>query len=208
MTYQLNITIDDAGLRYIYDSGQVVALVKSVIADPAPASGSAVVWVAFAPFEQNRVTWEDGDYYLYASKSQNGISETIQTANAVQSGFLYVLLDDQFTATPASGAAFAAENEVAGGNFTFGLVQQGLVNNLPMGAAVNAVPLPFQNRVSFTPSPSVAIFLAQSTVQSGSIINGIPASALTVQLTGQPATVVFDDSTSRFTLQQARAQAV
>jgi len=63
-TYTLSIPIDPASLKTIYASNEKLTLVKQT--DPSQAE---VAWVAFAPFENNTVTWSE-QYAVSAAQTK------------------------------------------------------------------------------------------------------------------------------------------
>jgi len=200
MQYQLNIVIDDTGLSYIYSSGQSVALVRTVTITPAFADIPTIVWVAFSPFEQNRVVWDDG-YSLYFSKTTGQIEQITSTSYPAQTGIIYVFQNTGAISTvPSSGNAYIAENQVSDAdNNLFGMQQPGLVNNIALTSKVNATPINYQQQLAFAPTDTLSIFISPD-AQTGAPIAGIPDNALTVTLSDGLATVAFDNNTNTFIL--------
>lgn len=202
MQYQINISIDDAGLQKIYSAGQFVTLVKSVVSNPTSPSTLPVAWLSFQPLEENQITWIE-NYYLYATTTvlQSGatIVMTSQTQAPAQLGWIYDFAQGQFSSTQEPGNTFNVSNQMQSGSFNFGLAQQATVNNVSTFAPLNAVPVLYNQQASFTPQENISIFLS-SFSNNGTVISQVSGNALTVTLTSQQpsANVGFNDSNNTF----------
>jgi hypothetical protein len=210
MQYQINIDIDDAGLQKIYQAGQKVTLVKSVISNPVESGNLPIAWLAFQPLESNNVSWIE-NYYMYASTTvlQSGatIQMTSQTGAPVQTGWLYTFASGMFTGAQGGGAdTFNLSNQMSNYNYGFGLAQYATVNNTQTFAPLNAMPVLYNEDATFTPIETVSIFLS-SYDNNGVVISQVASNALTVQLTSQNpvANVGFNDSNNTFYLESSMA---
>ncbi|AOJ71383.1 MULTISPECIES: hypothetical protein [Burkholderia] len=206
MNYQINISISNTGLNTIYQNGLHVTLVKSVISDPLQQGNLPIAWVTFQPLQLNQISWQE-QYTMYATTTvlQAGatIMMTSQTGAPIQTGWTYTFERAQFTgADGGSPSTFNLLNSQAG-NFSFGLAQQAVVNNVPVAAPLNAVPVAYNMRASFTPIENLSLFLA-SYSNNGSVISQVASNALPITLSTQnpAAQVGFNERTNTFYLQQ------
>lgn len=201
-TYQLTIDIDNAGLTNIYNAGQYVTLVKSVIAS---STESQVAWISFQPLQTNVVSWVE-NYYLYATTTamQSGatITMTSTSSNAVQEGWLYTFQNGQFNGgTSGTGTTFNVANQMNNASYNFGLAQYASVNNVSTFAPLNAVSVLYNETASFTPQEIISIYLS-SFSNNGTVISSVASNALTVTLTStSPSAVIgFNDANNTFYL--------
>jgi hypothetical protein len=209
MLYQLDIKIDGIGLNTIYNSGQAVTLVKSVVSSPLVSGNLPIAWLEFQPFQDNLVHWIE-NYYVYATVTtlQGGatIVMTSVSSTPVQAGWTYTFANGQFSSAPggASGV-FTVVNNMQG-IINFGLAQYATVNNTSVFAPLNAVPVPYNESVTFTPVENVSIFLS-SYLNNGTVISQVASNALAVTLTSQnpTANIGFNDSSNTFYLAAAQA---
>jgi hypothetical protein len=204
MQYQLNINIDNAGLNQIYNAGQAVTLVKSVVANPLGSGNLPIAWVTFQPLEVNLVSWIE-NYNIYATTTSlvagATIVQTSVTGAPVLTGWMYTFAEGQFTgAVGGSASTYNMTNEQQG-MFNFGLSQQALVNGTQVMAPLNAIPVLNNEQATFTPEESVSIFLSTST-NNGVVLSQVAGNALPVTLTSQnpTANIGFTDSTNSFYL--------
>lgn len=198
--YQLNFTIDAAGVSQINQSGQLVTIVKSV--SPAGTGGTTVAWLAFAPLEQDIVTWDES-YFIYATtteiESGATITMTSVTADAVVFDQVYTLESGAFSGAPGGTSdTYVAQNS-NGGTLSFGLSQQANVNGTTVTAPINAIPVLNNETVSFTPEVTVTIFLSNVT-NNGVVISDVYSTPLTVTLTSTApaANIGFIDENNTF----------
>jgi hypothetical protein len=208
MQYQLNIAIDSAGLEHIYNAGQSVTLVKSVVSNPLAGGNLPIAWVSFLPFQANSVSWIE-NYNLYATTTVltagATIVQTSVTGAPVLTGWTYTFAQGQFTGSQggASGT-YNTTNQQPNSMFNFGLSQQAMVNNVPVNAPLNAIPVLYNESASFTPQENVSLFLSNVS-NNGVVLSQVASGALAVTLTSQSPTanIGFNDSTNRFYLQAA-----
>jgi hypothetical protein len=211
MQYQVNISIDSTGLTNIYAAGQAVTLVKSVVSQPLVSGNLPVAWINFQPFQQNAVSWVE-NYNLYATTTalQAGakIVQTSVTGAPVVTGFVYDFAQGFFTGHQGGASGTFNMNNLQQGMFSFGLSQQAMVNNVPVIAPLNAIPVLYNQMATFTPKENVSIFLS-NIIDNGIVLSQVASNALTVTLTSQSpmANIAFNDSTNTFYLVAAAAEA-
>jgi hypothetical protein len=205
--YQLSIGIDDAGLKAIYSANQSLTIVKSVVSNPLPGGNLPIAWVAFQPLEVNVVTWIE-NYNIYATTTQlqagATIAQTSVTGAPVQTGWTYTFATGQFTGAQGGGASTYNMTNQQNGMFSFGLSQQAMVNNVPVNAPLNAIPVLNNESASFTPEETISIFLSNS-ANNGVVLSQVASNALTVTLSSQnpKASIGFNDSSNTFYLKAA-----
>jgi hypothetical protein len=202
--YQINISIDSAGVQAINAAGQFVTFVKSITSSPAESGNLPVAWLSFSPFMSNSVKWQES-YYLYATTtvitSGATIQETSQTPAPAQEGPIYTFKQGVFTAgTEGSATTYNMLNS-QGSGLTFGLAQVASVNGTNVTAPLNAVSVLNGENASFTPIETISVFLS-SFNNNGTVISQVASTALVVQLTSQEpvANVTFNDANSQFIL--------
>jgi len=205
MQYQINISIDNAGLTAIYKAHQSVTLVKSVVSNPLNQGNLPIAWLTFQPFQQNSVIWQQ-EYNLYATTTALKAGATIKmtsiTDPPAELGWIYTFSNAVFSGQQATGSTFNVTNQASTpANLNFGLAQVANVNGVPVNAPLNSVPILFNEAGSFTPVEQVSIFLS-SYSNNGVVISQVAGDALTVTLSSQNSTanVGFDDSTNTFYL--------
>jgi len=207
--YQINITIDSAGVQAINAAGQFVTFVKSITSSPAETGNLPVAWLSFSPFMSNSVTWQES-YYLYATTtvitSGATIQETSQTPAPAQEGPIYTFAQGIFTPGAQGSALTYNMLNSQGSTLTFGLAQMATVNGNNATAPLNAVTILNNENASFTPIETISIFLS-SFNNNGTVISQVASTALVVELTSQEpvANVGFNDATSQFILNSQTA---
>jgi len=210
MQYQLNIDIDQNGLTSIYNAGQVVTLVKSVVSAPLGGGNLPIAWVTFQPFLNNSVSWIE-NYNLYATTTslQAGatIKQTSVTGVPVMTGWTYTFDKGQFTGAQGGGAGTYNMTNQQHGMFSFGLSQEAIVNNVTVNAPLNAIPVLFNEAATFTPEEKVSIFLT-NVLNNGVVLSQVASNALSITLTSQSPTanIGFNDATNVFFQESAKLQ--
>ena len=199
MQYQINIKISPAGLQQIYAANQLVTLAKTSSDIPG---GFPLVWLTFQPFQLNQIVWNE-DYSLYVTGTPLTLGSVITinslTNGPAQLGWLYAFKSGFFQGQEGQGVNYSAANQTSSTNpLGFGLAQSANVNGVSVLSPVNAVSLPVNQQVAFTPQEKVSIFLSSS--GNGTIIDSLPGNVLTVTLTPQNpvANAVYDDSAKSF----------
>ena len=205
MQYQLNISIDSAGLSQIYAANQAITIVKSVVTNPLSTGNLPIAWIQFQPLQENLVTWQES-YNIYATTTalQAGatIVQTSVTGVPVQTGWTYLFSKGQFAGSQGGPSGTFNMTNQQGGLFNFGLSQQAIVNNVPVMAPLNAIPVLNNEGASFTPEETISIFLSNA-VNNGVVLSQVASNALVVTLTSQSASanIGFTDSNNTFYLQ-------
>jgi len=193
--FELSIQFTQSDTRTINNDGVVVSIVKGIhesAADPKP------LWVAFAPFEKNTVTWE-GVYGVYASPDPVQ-HETVISASSTQypanPGVIYPFLSNVFDSPEGSvqPGNYAVENH-AGERLTFGLLQGVTANGSKFDAnPVNAVAIENQDMAVFEPTETISVFLHKKT-DLGTIIVVIEGPVLTADMaTNRTQTIHYNGS--------------
>ncbi|QVN17340.1 hypothetical protein [Burkholderia pyrrocinia] len=208
MNFQINVSISTKGLDTIYDSGLYVTLVKSVVSNPISGGSLPVAWVSFQPLHENQVTWQE-QFTMYATTTtlQSGatIKMTSQTDAQIQPGWIYSFERGRFTeAQGGDPGTFNLRNQQTPGNFSFGLAQPVVINNVQTSAPLNAVSVPYNVNATFTPLEKLSLFLS-SYSNNGSVIAAVASNALNITLssTSPQADVGFNDQTNTFYLKKA-----
>lgn len=201
MQYQLAISIDGNGLQSIYAANMAVTICKQIIV----GGNISVGWLNFQPLEENVVSWVE-NYSFYATTTQLVPGATImQISNSgapVQPGWNYVFAQGQFTGgSGGASGTYNLRNQQQGNPLGFGLAQQASVNNVPVMAPLNAVPIPDNQSASFTPTETVSVFLSSAS-NNGVVLDRIASNALVVTLNAQSpsAQIGFNDATNTFYL--------
>ncbi|WP_437588275.1 hypothetical protein [Sorangium sp. So ce1000] len=204
--YQIDISIDSAGLQAIYGAGQRVAVVKGVasLVDAARLAALPPVtvgWLVFQPLQTNQITWTES-YAVYASSSAlppGAVIDVGAWSPAAEPGWIYTLEDGQISAAAGGVAdAFTAVNQMRNG-FCFGLLQEAVVNGAPVCTPESALPVLYNESAVLAPSASAWIFLT-SAASGGTVLYRVPDTALSLTLTSQSptATVGFNDHDNTF----------
>lgn len=200
-SFELTVQFAAQDAQQVNADSQQVTIVKKV----GGASGTPVVWVAFPPFENNQLDWEE-QYGIYASTTSVQSGATIQKTSAVNpasSGVIYPFEQGAFS--PPDGS-LASPNDYAIQNLsprglTFGLAQSVTVNSNPFDAnPLNAVPVLTQQKATFTAIEIISVFL-HSQFNNGVVISEILGPPLEVDLTGDPVqTIHYDPAQGKFVL--------
>jgi hypothetical protein len=212
MQYQVNISIDNAGLQAIYAAGQAVTFVKSVVANPLSSGNLPIAWIAFQPFQVNQVSWVE-NYKLYGTTTQlqagAQIVMTSMTTQQAQLGWLYTFQNGMFNAQSGLGNTFNLSNQANTPTLmNFGLSQIANVNGVSVNAPLNSIPVLYNQLATFTPQEQVSVFLS-SYEDNGVVISQVASNALNITLSSQnpTASVGFNDATNTFYLQSSLASA-
>jgi hypothetical protein len=200
MTSFTLVVIFTAGdTQSINAAGLKVTLVKGP--HPSPTD-STPLWLQFAPFETNTLTWED-TYGVYASPDpvqQETPITASSTLFAAQSGVVYPFANNVFGDAEGSiDPAFYAVYNLSGETLTFGLLQQAVINDHTMAPTpVNAVSYPYESVASFTPTDTISVFLHKE-VETSTIISTTEGQALTLDMAANTTQTIYYDG-SQFML--------
>lgn len=198
--YSLQIRFDTGGMNYIYATSQCVTIVKNVVSQPSAPSDLPIAWLAFQPWETNQLCWVE-DYSIYATPTVllSGTKIVMSSqVSSVQRGWTYTFENGLFAPSPGTGGTFNVSDQVDD-LFSFGLSQSVMVNGTLTTAPLNAVPVPFNESVSFTPQETISIFLSIYE-NNGSVIDQVTGNALTLSLSSESpkAIILFNDDTQTF----------
>ncbi len=199
-SYVLNVLFDSNDLQELRAVKEKVTLIKST------SSGGKVAWVAFDPFQQNEVSWNES-YYVYASTSeiQSGALIKKVSFKLANSGESYSFKNSVFENGVPGGAAIDSY-KVANANdppasLIFGLAQDVKVNNKKYNVnPINADPVLYSHSDEITPIERVTIFMERK-IATSMVLSDIKGTSLEVDLTGTPeATVKFNKLKGGFDL--------
>ncbi|HYO91488.1 MAG TPA: hypothetical protein VEQ40_07625 [Pyrinomonadaceae bacterium] len=205
MQYEVNISIDNEGLRKIYDAYKSVAFVKSLSLTNGLLFNLPIAWLSFQPLQENQVVWQ-GSYYVYATSTILRYGSTIGMSSLTESealrGEAYIFAQGHFTMSAGGLAgAYNISNQMETGRFSFGLAQSALVNNVQVLAPLSALPLLYNEQVSLMPEEDILVFLSPYG-NNGTVIPPIADNALSINLSSQRPSVSinFDNNTNSFYL--------
>jgi hypothetical protein len=208
LTYSIELMIDPEDLHAIKAAQQQIILAKTVSNTCMPN----VAWQSFDPGTDNVVTWSE-EYGIYASNTNlvHGarILKTSSMPYPAQDGAYYSFETDatfygpfQNSDAPERGQ-FSVCNEVPSSHYSalvFGLVQNAIVNDTAFNfRPINAQVVSAKQRATFTPLPSVYIWL-QSRLSSGMVITQMPRTATLVSFKNQinAQTLKYDSASGSF----------
>jgi len=208
-TYQLTINLDQAAVQEITEAGQAITLAQDVTSfvesgdtREAVTSKPSVAWLAFSPFENNTVQWND-EVNLYASTGSLTVGSVLtvnsQTTDPVQLGDLYPFQGGLFgTASTGVTGSYGAANQEQGTAYLFGLLAAATVNDTATSGPLDAADVLYDENGYFYPATNVYVFLSSAS-ENGTVLPEIPGNALQIAITpGLDAAVCFDDSTNSF----------
>ncbi|HEY1475994.1 MAG TPA: hypothetical protein VGF53_18145 [Pseudolabrys sp.] len=203
----MEIQIDSQGLSNIYNAGQLVTLVRlvdqSVGSDLVAASSLSVAWQAFAPMQNNTVTWAS-DFYCFATTTplvMNAVIEmNTQSAVPIRPGYVYAFTQGVFVQQKMSQSpkSYVVANAMPAGSYAFGLAQAAVVNNVSILAPVCVVPVLYNETAYFNPTAVIATFL--STENAPGTLLPEPSNAFEIAVasgSGRPM-LGFNDQTNLF----------
>lgn len=189
-TFTVNIAIDATDLAVINFASESLTIVLGVTAVVTSASKvgaaqPALVWLAFAPFENNVISFSDSGFLVYAAATMPAPGAVIlvgSQATAV-AGMVQVFQTDGTFGPAQSGVGlgqntFAISNlyPASAGYTAFGLCLAATVN----GVAVPATPVianvtPNMQQAQFSPNYGVQVFLQSGTANAMVLPNLIAA---------------------------------
>lgn len=204
-SYQLNIDFDPSDLATIYKANERVVITKQVSPNSTP-----VAWIAFDPFINNTIQWED-NYALYASTSsvQNGttITKLSEVAAAPQvnydfcnGAFNYPINMPSLPMNTYSLKNLYPSDKLKG--ITFGLTQDITLNGEAMvNNPINAQYVPSHHSAQFTPYEIINVYLDYAT-NSGMVVTNVFSSTRQLKFGGNSVnqTIVYNSATGDFSL--------
>jgi hypothetical protein len=179
-----------------------------------------IAWVTFAPFEENKVTW-DNTYYLYASLTDpvEGTQITVNSSTAAQVRCEYTYTKDKSFSegqhnSQLEDGQYEVSNQVPYDLYpwlTFGMAQTCTVNSIEKAIMpINAEVVLALQFAKFTTTETVRIFLA-SDIAEGTVHNNVKksfqcnavsmASEFSFTTANQTINVVYSASLGKFTQQ-------
>lgn len=196
----LTLEFDQASLEELLSNGYQVMVARAVQVDGGQEG--RLMWLSFSPMEDNQVTYEPADISVFASISELVDGAQIEQLESVDvdAGSMAIWNNSQFEVQPLSADAVIVMSESESGEASvFGLAGPARVNGELTSAPYIAASL-FQNeQAEFTDTGRLIIWVANSPVQPGTVINSPPANATTVDVASQPtATYRFDSQTQSF----------
>jgi|JI8StandDraft_2_1071088.scaffolds.fasta_scaffold04649_4 hypothetical protein len=203
--YQLNIVFDTDDLQTIKAAEEKVTLMKKT------NKGKPLAWVAFLPFQNNTVAWEE-DYALYASKVTTQSGATIYKLSDVDASPMvsYPFQDYGAFGIPVQDSSIKKGQYKVVNNYqdeaflTFGLAQGVQVNGTAFpNRPINASIVPREHDATFIPLTEVVIFL-DSQVTSGMVITEVSSPQTPLIFGGDVTeiTVKYDSNSGLFIQQQ------
>ncbi|WKD50794.1 hypothetical protein [Microbulbifer spongiae] len=201
-TYTLNIDFCKQDLDTLYKAGEKVTLIKQ------SSNGQPVAWVAFYPFENNTVIWEQ-EYALYASTTQIEGGATIHkmSDDMAQEQMMYAFQNGNFGTPHASSQLSEGQYGVANqtpidqaAGLTFGLAQSVQVNGSAYpNKPINADWVPSKHVATFTPYENIMLFM-NNNIQDGMVVTEIFSPSLTLTFGGATTelTANYNAATGRF----------
>ena len=152
----MQISIGNAGLSAIYAANLAVTLARQFAQVVDAASQTIVAWQAFAPLQQNAVTWDD-HFYCFATTTPLALGQVIamnaRSELPMQIGVVYEFAQGQFGygQKAQNAAAYVIANNTPGTIYGFGLAQSAVVNNVTNACAVLRRPRSVQSGDLFHP---------------------------------------------------------
>jgi hypothetical protein len=188
-------------------------MIAKAVASAGSPSGPSVVWLSFAPWANNVITWTE-NYGLYAmqGKAQNGATIRCDAQNTDNGGTAsdgpsyYTFADREFSGPLSDGGQKVApgsygifNNNINNMSTVFGLCQAASVSGTPVPlSAINALDVPKAQLVTFTPITTIYIWLEKSGKQ-GTILNDVKTGTTTIQMVGDtPVTLTYNGDTGLF----------
>ncbi|HUR79484.1 MAG TPA: hypothetical protein VM733_01870 [Thermoanaerobaculia bacterium] len=193
--YSLLIKFDAAGLTSVIKSGQFVTVVHSATDPGSPP----VAWISFLPMEVNSVQW-DSSFAVYQCHSPIPTPIPVISPMSAHLGHTYTLgtngLFHGTTEGPSDVATIVnGTAQAMGVGLAVSFTMNGSLDQLE---AIDVVTLQPGAQGAFAPGSIVSIFLTGS-MKSGSVLSGVPASALSIDSSSHPfMSVSYDDATGTF----------
>lgn len=193
-SFSVNVQFDPTGVQQFQASGMSVAIAQEAV------GGQPVVWVAFQPLVSNTISWEE-QYAIYVSAGLlvSGSILQVLAQTSATAGNTYAFNNGGFQAQPGPSGAFGILNQdpsipqLAGG-----LSLPAQVNGAGAGGPFTAAEARVNAPVTLKPESTVQLFGAQG-IRAGQFMPQLPPTALTVDLSSNPAqTVHWDDDQQRF----------
>lgn len=197
--YTLEIAFAPQDLTTIRAAGEAVVILRS------SAAGIQVVWLAFNPYQNNVVQWND-TFQLYASQTPLVAGSTltpVATVSQALARHLYPFSNGMF-GPPQSASLPQGQVEVQnaannGGSLTFGLAQSASINGTPSTAfsPVSAQLVPTGQAGFFDFTEELTVMLRSQT-HAAEVIDYVPVS-VGAQAVAQSAAITLRFSSANAT---------
>ncbi|HEV2738663.1 MAG TPA: hypothetical protein VGU66_08805 [Candidatus Elarobacter sp.] len=197
--YSLVLDVDDTGLRRLSKTRA-----RIIVAKPSGTSKPNVAWLANEPSETTTIRWDEA-YGLYAAHVPVRDCAQIAIVAAVHPAedcVIYPFAGTAFGDPVTDGRIPRRHYDVRNDDrrpATFGLLQHATINDLAVGAPLNAVVLPPGLTADFAAVTTLYVW-TQAGLEAGSIISHVPADAAVVTFdpVHRARRCRFDDRTGTF----------
>ncbi|TDH38183.1 hypothetical protein E2A64_03415 [Pseudohoeflea suaedae] len=202
-TYELDISIDQAGLTALTQAGQSVTIVKQ------SSGGKPTAWISFTPQMNNVITWTE-QYSVYSSTTNAQAGATIRTSSVATAigGSSYTLNNSGFFDKGISGRVGPTQYQIINADpdlmigttpmVTAGLLQGASVNGKNVSAPLCAAGVLYNQTALFTPIETIMVFTS-SYSDNGIVISQVAGNALTVEYTtNNTAAIAYNDQNNQF----------
>lgn len=202
MKFSLTAKIGEDDLKILTAAKECILLAKTVESS-IPSQTFQTVWRRSIPFPSNTFSWEE-NYGAYASKQtiKSGVVVEGISTTPVQAQHTYTfqnqLFEDDGVAKIKETQFLIDNKEEEFTSMTFGLTQKQDGETSTFNP-INAIMLPKNQSVTFTPKNIVYIWVG-ATLENGSVISDISSmNAYPVDLTEtSSATVIYSSSKGTF----------
>lgn len=195
--YILTLIIDAASLLQLNQNGYKLCLNKGTISNPSQGGAIPIIWNAFQAYQSNQVTWQAGQYCIYASDTlvNDGtvIYQLSNTETPADQTKVYTFKNGVFTQTADSTTPGYTCFNAQGNPLLFGLAQSVDVNGTTVNGPVGGMYLPNQSTGRFEASEAVSIFFYSNAQTSQCLSQGGTNPCVVVFSPSQPnITVTWD----------------
>lgn len=208
MNFELTLHFNPNDLRNVSNANQKVALAKPTIGGTVE-----VLWVDFAPLENNTITWSE-NYSIYASTTSLAAPGTVITkksevaGGSASTGALYLFENNGTFSGPTvdrnvGNSTFSVRNDMSYERYpylTFGLLQSAEVNAKPeINRPISATSVLATQTIRMTPLTNVYIWL-EAHFSSSSIITTVEGNKSSATFGGgvDSIALVYDPKTGKF----------
>lgn len=202
-TFTLNVEFNSADLAAIKAANEQVVILKT-----AQITNNDVVWVAFAPFAENTVSWED-DYAVYASNQslEQGAVVQLSATQKAKPELIYPFTAGAFGAPKKAPSIGPSTYEISNQDFDtpsliFGLAQAAQVNGtVTKYSPLNAEVVLRGQQARFTPFDSISVLL-MSKAEPGFVISEVFGTPIVLQFGGSQnaITIAYDGKKGVFVI--------
>ncbi|MFZ6765671.1 hypothetical protein ACO0LM_01205 [Undibacterium sp. Di26W] len=192
--FALKLQFSKADTASLNQRGYLVAIIKGVAANV----NQARLWVTFAPFEQNFVTW-NSTCGLFGSPDPVSINAAITAYSSefpATPGMVYPFQYNTFGTAESSGPANSYSIQNADGRrITFGMLQSVTANGSTYNAQPTSVIAVETNMtLQLEATDIVSVFMFQTT-QNDSVVVTNETAALEIDMRNNPQQTIHFDGT-------------